>query len=258
MVNILGPDTARTGIGKYVAHIKEGLGDTAGDITHYAGGLSRRNRLFLKKPCVVTLHGTYQPSFWNHFEYREITDHSHVIVPSQYTKERSIYFYHLHPGKVHVIPHGVDREYLEAEAEPCCQVLHVSNGAPKKRVDMIRKIWPNTHIHIDQSTSEDEMPTLYAAHKVLLFPSLEESFGLPVLEALAAGCQVVCSRNSALKEYFEHVTFQPAVDEPSHYKTMVEAALTAPDLNQGRTYAAEFPWTETIRRTREIYEAALQ
>jgi alpha-1,3-rhamnosyl/mannosyltransferase len=48
---------------------------------------------------------------------------------------------------------------------------------------------------------EDEwLPALYAAAKLSVYPSLYEGFGLPVLEAMACGCPVLCSDSSSLPE----------------------------------------------------------
>jgi glycosyltransferase involved in cell wall biosynthesis len=44
------------------------------------------------------------------------------------------------------------------------------------------------------------MPTLYRQAEMLVFPSLYEGFGVPVIEAMASGCPVVCSHAAALRE----------------------------------------------------------
>ena len=48
--------------------------------------------------------------------------------------------------------------------------------------------------------TDDELVELYAGAECLIVPSLEEGFGLPVVEALAAGVPVCCSGRSALVE----------------------------------------------------------
>lgn len=47
---------------------------------------------------------------------------------------------------------------------------------------------------------EDELPVLLAGARCLVFPSLYEGFGLPVLEAMACGCPVICSDTTSLPE----------------------------------------------------------
>jgi glycosyltransferase involved in cell wall biosynthesis len=53
--------------------------------------------------------------------------------------------------------------------------------------------------HLDQ-VDDCDLPSLYSAAKALVFPSSYEGFGLPVLEAMACGCPVLCSWSSSLPE----------------------------------------------------------
>jgi alpha-1,3-rhamnosyl/mannosyltransferase len=47
---------------------------------------------------------------------------------------------------------------------------------------------------------EDDMPALVAGACALVYPSLYEGFGIPVAQAMAAGCPVITSHNSSLRE----------------------------------------------------------
>lgn len=53
---------------------------------------------------------------------------------------------------------------------------------------------------VTDAVTDDEMVALYQGARLSVFPSLEEGFGLPVAEAAACGCPVVCSDNSSLPE----------------------------------------------------------
>ena len=55
-------------------------------------------------------------------------------------------------------------------------------------------------VAITGTVTDDEMVALYRRATLSVFPSLEEGFGLPVAEAAACGCPVICSNNSSLPE----------------------------------------------------------
>ena len=59
--------------------------------------------------------------------------------------------------------------------------------------------FPDTTVELTE-LPEQEMPLFYGAAEALLLPSRYEGFGLPALEAMAAGCPVVASNVSALPE----------------------------------------------------------
>ena len=57
-----------------------------------------------------------------------------------------------------------------------------------------------SRVHIVSGTSTEELVGLYSLATALLFPSLYEGFGLPVVEAFCCGTAVLCSDNSSLIE----------------------------------------------------------
>lgn len=102
--------------------------------------------------------------------------------------------------------------------------------------------------------SEDELRALYAGASAFAYPSLYEGFGLPVLEAMAAGAPVLTSAVSSLPE----VTADAALLVDPRDPAAIGAALTrilgdpalAGDLrSRGRDRAAQFSWERTARET---------
>jgi alpha-1,3-rhamnosyl/mannosyltransferase len=102
-----------------------------------------------------------------------------------------------------------------------------------------------------------EVRALYAAAGVLVFPSLAEGFGLPVLEAMAAGVRVIASDLAALREVAAgHATFIDAgsIDALAAAMTGADAADDAPAARmERRRHARRFDWRQTAAQTIEVY-----
>ena len=110
--------------------------------------------------------------------------------------------------------------------------------------------------------SEPELAALYAGALAYAFVSLSEGFGLPGLEAMAAGVPVVAARAGSLPEVYGGAARWCA---PSHAGA-IAAALTsvAADeelrrqlIEDGRKRAAEFSWARTAEQTLAVYHEAL-
>lgn len=109
---------------------------------------------------------------------------------------------------------------------------------------------------------EDELVALYSLADVVLFPSLHEGFGLPVLEALACGTPVVCSRAPALVEVAGDAALTAEAQDYRGLARQVAALLLDGHLRgqlvqRGRARAAQFTWERTARLTLQVYEEVL-
>jgi glycosyltransferase involved in cell wall biosynthesis len=108
-----------------------------------------------------------------------------------------------------------------------------------------------------------EMPLLYAAASLLIFPSLFEGFGLPVLEAMASGCPVACSNLTTLPEIAggAALLFDPYSEEEiaEAAQRLIEDEEIRQALRQrGLERAQEFSWQKTARETLQVYYRAVQ
>jgi glycosyltransferase involved in cell wall biosynthesis len=111
--------------------------------------------------------------------------------------------------------------------------------------------------------SERDLPILYSGAEIFVYPSIYEGFGLPVLEAMACGAPVVCSRTSSLPELGGDVAryFDPyQVDEvAAQLKAVWEnEGLRSEMRAAGPAQAARFSWARTAEETMQVYERLLK
>jgi glycosyltransferase involved in cell wall biosynthesis len=111
--------------------------------------------------------------------------------------------------------------------------------------------------------SYEDLPWVYGAAEILAVPSLIEGFGLPVLEAMACGTPVVCSRAASLPEVAGNAAeyFEPA--SADDLAAALERILGSRELQEtlrrkGLERVKLFPWHECARRTLEVYRGVLQ
>jgi glycosyltransferase involved in cell wall biosynthesis len=101
-----------------------------------------------------------------------------------------------------------------------------------------------------------ETAHFYQAAELLVYPSLNETFGLPILEAMACGCPVVTSNVSAMPEIAGGAALLSDPRDPGALaRAIVEAAGPAADRlrDQGVRRAKEFTWAATAAATLDVY-----
>ena len=103
-----------------------------------------------------------------------------------------------------------------------------------------------------------EIALLYAGALALAFPSRYEGFGLPALEAMAAGTPVLASDAPAFRELVDGAGRLLATDDEHAWAEALDeisrdAALRARLAEAGRRRAASYSWAATARATIAVY-----
>jgi glycosyltransferase involved in cell wall biosynthesis len=106
--------------------------------------------------------------------------------------------------------------------------------------------------------SDEELNHLYSAAQIFVFPSLNEGFGLPVVEAFAAGTPVVTSNLTALPEVAGEAAllvdpYQPADIAQAMKRLLTDGSLWEEKRRAGLERAKLFTWSKTAQETIEAY-----
>jgi glycosyltransferase involved in cell wall biosynthesis len=114
-----------------------------------------------------------------------------------------------------------------------------------------------------QKVSDADLAILYRSAEALLFPSLDEGFGWPVLEAHACGCRVVCSRRGSLPEVGGSAAYYIDPDDEVGAAAVLEKVLAQTDDKRyeakqaALANAARFSLSNTTRTYISIYKRLL-
>src|SRR5262249_52737243 len=138
-------------------------------------------------------------------------------------------------------------------------LLRVGPKLPEELAGRLREVLRPGHFVELGKLSDDELAGAYQAVDVYFFPSLWEGFGLPVLEAMAAGTPVVCSDASSLPEVGGDAAlyFDPGAPEEAAYqliRVLTDGALGESLRTDGVVRARQFTWERHAEALREIYQ----
>lgn len=114
-------------------------------------------------------------------------------------------------------------------------------------------------VHFPGFVPAADLPAWYAGAEAFVYPSLFEGFGLPVLEAMACGVPVICSRVPSLLEVAGDAAITVAPDDEAGFAHALRLVLEQPRLcsalrKRGLVQAARFSWRRSAEQTLAIYE----
>jgi glycosyltransferase involved in cell wall biosynthesis len=140
------------------------------------------------------------------------------------------------------------------------QLAVVGAGRDEKYVASLRSLVAELGIASDVifvgGIPLEETVSFYRAADAFVYPSLNETFGLPILEAMACGCPVVTSDVSAMPETAGGAAVLCDPQDPASIAKAIGEALT-PDRDRlrdlGLRRAAQFTWGATAASTLDVY-----
>jgi alpha-1,3-rhamnosyl/mannosyltransferase len=133
----------------------------------------------------------------------------------------------------------------------------------KRWLEKIDRYHLTSRIHILGHVPDHDLKAIYAGAQALVYPSLYEGFGLPILEAMACNCPVICSNAASMPEVAGEaaILINPArSDALAHaIDTIVHDSGTRVTLmRKGIKQAAGFTWKDTAARTFEVFKKVVK
>jgi glycosyltransferase involved in cell wall biosynthesis len=202
-----------------------------------------------------------------------------VITISEHARTTLLQRYGLPPDRVRAIPLAVDHERFTPSADvrrgefilyPARPWGHKNHARLYAAFARLRASRSNLRLVLTGEgdfgslpegvearghVTGDELVRLYRSAAALVFPSLYEGFGMPVLEAMACGCPVACSSSTSLPEVAGDAArlFDPRVVDD--IAAAVDDVLTDPDpwIVRGLERARLFTWDECARAHDAVY-----
>lgn len=163
-----------------------------------------------------------------------------------------------HPGKNHIrLIEAFERFKLENDSTHQL-VLAGADWQGAERIKARAAVSPvKKDILLPGFVPLKSLPLLYSGCDLMIFPSLFEGFGFPLIEALACGAPTACSNTSSLKELAGDLipTFHPE-DREAMFRMMEQSASGERNKERRRAgiaYAKRFDWRQTAESVVKIY-----
>ncbi len=229
-----------------------------------------------------------------------ISKASSIICVSKWTEQRLHAHFPETRNKTKVIPEGVELgSHKEIEHEgrfpfDCDYVLMLGTVEPRKNLqnafaaferflathpeqqskvrlivagkfgwrsqDIIQSAQSTDTIHFLGPVTEEEKWYLLSRASCLLFPSYEEGFGLPILEAMSVGTPVITSRRGALEEVGGDVVIYNDPEDIEEMSLSIAQCVLVPEgiqtlREQGYRRAVQFSWSKAASATLDLFHS---
>lgn len=211
-----------------------------------------------------------------------------VIAVSEFTKQEIVEVLQVEPERIVVIPeapdpfakkpslrqitkvkkkHRINKDYLLiVGADPrknipaILQAFRQLKGRKSLTLVIVGRPWepipsaPGVR-QLGHITKED-LTSLYAGAQALVYTSLYEGFGLPILEAMQQDCPIVTSNISSMPEVAGDAAVLVDPTNPSHIAEGIEKVLSDRQnwIKKGRARVKQFSWEKAAKETIEVYK----
>jgi glycosyltransferase involved in cell wall biosynthesis len=156
-------------------------------------------------------------------------------------------------------PHKNELRLVTAFTRSKARDLHlVFTGESSPRImKCIDEQHVTDRVHFTGIVPEAELPSLYRGALALVFPSLYEGFGLPILEAMACGTPVITANTTAMPEVAGGAALlvdPTSVEQIAHTIEQIvkDNALRSCLRTKGLERAAQFSWEQTRERVKKV------
>ena len=243
---------------------------------------------FTKRPTVLTLHdlSPWRDAKWHGSaaagRIRRRTPYllpraTHIITPSEAIRAEAMTRFRISGHRITAIPLAASRHFRPQPERVPSYFLFVGTLEPRKGLAMLLEAWRATgktiplriagrvradfppiaaerNLELLGEVPDAALPALYTNAVAVIYPSEYEGFGLPVLEAMQCGANVITSCDAALMELTGDVALHVGTVRELHAALSANCETTA-RRSAAMARAAEYSWKLTAQRTHAIYEA---